>query len=120
MFWNKKPAKVPVEKNAGAAAAPKVKKLSPKETMVSQIEQLVPGQVLTYQIAKTYWENFAGFFFVELNPNFPEKGKKYLVSVDKIADGKPAGKKTHLWDTNKPQDIANAVLDRSGVLFPAA
>ena len=129
MFWRKKATIAPAVVIPGAAAAtsasatevktkaPKVKKLSPKETMINQIQQLIPEQVITYKLAKLYWENFAGFMLVELNPQYPQKGRKYIVSVDKIADDKPAGKKTFLWNTNKAEDIVSAVLDRGGVFL---
>jgi len=102
MFWKKK------------AAEPKVKKLSPKEIMVNQVEQLAPGQALSYRLPETYG---GGLVIVELNPQYPSKGKKYELSTEKLVDGKPAGERRHLFDYDKPKDIVSWILERNGELF---
>ena len=107
MFWKKKPA-------TGEPSKPKAKELSPKEIIINQIEQIGPGQSLTYQLGEYLMDRFA---IVDLNPGYPGKGRKYIVSSDKMADGKPTGKKSRNWDTNKPKDIANWILGKDGVLF---
>ena len=116
MFWKKKQT----EAKAKEAKPQKAKKLSPKEIMINQIEQLGPGQNLTYRLAEFLWEGFGGFIVVELNPQYPQKGRRYIVSTDKIVDGKPAGQKTRLWDSNKPKDVASWILEKNGVLFTPA
>ncbi len=83
---------------------PKVKVLTPREILTdkieAEIESLTAGQALIYQLPKVY--NAASCFqMVELNPTFPEKGKKYLMYTDGIVDDRPAGKKKLLMDSNK-------------------
>lgn len=82
----------------------KVKEPSPREILqakiTAEIESLTAGQTLIYQIPEIYHAS-ARFHMVELNPTFPQKGKKYLMYTDGIADGKPAGNKTLLDNTNK-------------------
>ena len=113
MFWKKKPA----ETKAKVPKKPKAKKLSPKEIMINQIEQLSPGQSLTYQLAERLWAGFAGFIIVELNPQYPQKGRRYIISTDKIVDGKPAGQKKRSWDSDKAKQVASWILEYQGVLF---
>ncbi len=102
----------------GKKKEPKVKKLSPKQILmnriVGEVEQLAPGQSLIYKLPEFYWSAFAGFLIVELNPSHPEKGRKYILSRDKIADGKPAGEKIRVCDTNNPREYADWVADRNG------
>jgi len=117
MFWKKKQAEEKPAKAKAEPPKPKVKQLSPKEIMINQIEQLGSGQNLTYRLAEHLWEGFGAFAMVELNPQYPGKGRKYIVSSDKMADGKPAGQKTRLWDSSKPKDVASWILEKNGVLF---
>ena len=107
MFWKKKPA-------TGEPSKPEVKKLSPKEIIINQIEQIGPERSLTYQLAEYLIDRFA---IVELNPEYPAKGRKYIVSTGEIVDGKPAVKKGRIWDSNKAKDLASWILAREGVLF---
>ena len=96
----------------------KVKEPSPNEILmnriVGEVEQLSPGQNLTYKLPEFYWGGWAAFLICDLNPSYPEKGKKYILSTDKIADGKPAGAKNRLMDTNHPKDFAEWVAQRNG------
>ena len=110
MFWKKKPA---TEAKA-TEAKPKVKKLSPKEIMSNQFEQLGPGQCLSYRLPETYG---GGLAVVELNPQYPTKGRMYIVSTEKIVGDKPAGQRSRLWDSNKAKDVAGWIIDRGGELF---
>jgi len=100
----------------GRNKKPKVKDPSPREILmnriVGEVEQLAPGQSLIYKLPEFYWSRFAAFLIVELNPSHPERGKKYIMSTDKIADGKPAGEKNRVRDTNKPRDYADWVADK--------
>ena len=102
MFWKKRQQE------------PKAKKLSPKEIMSNQIEQLSPGQTLSYRLPETYG---GGLVIVELNPQYPKKGRKYVLSTEKLVDGKPAGERCHFLDYDKPKDLSNWVLERQGKLF---
>jgi len=110
MFWRKKQTETKVTE----AKPKKVKKLSPREIIGNQIEQLGLGQSLSYRLPETYG---GGLAVVELNPEYPGKGKKYVLKTDKIVEGKPAGKRSRLWDSDKPKDIAGWILDRNGELF---
>ena len=114
MFWKKKQAEERPAKAKAEPPKPKVKQLSPKEIIINQIEQIGPVQSLTYQLAEYLMDRFA---IVELNPEYPGKGRKYIVSSDRMVDGKPAGKKGRIWDSNKAKDIASWVLEKKGVLF---
>lgn len=98
MFWKKE----------------KEKKLTPKDIIGGKIEQLGPGETVSYRLPEVYG---GGLAVVELNPQYPEKGKKYVLSLDKIVDGKPAGKRSRLWESNKPKDFAGWIVDRSGELY---
>ncbi len=102
MFWKKK------------TEEPKEKKLSPKEIMMNQIEQLVPGQALSYKLPQTFG---GGLAVVELNPRYPEKGKKYAMCTEELADNNPTGKRMPIWYSDKPKELATWILDRNGVPF---
>lgn len=120
MFWKKKqPVKIspeakPQDTTAEVQKPRKVKKLSPKEIITSLIEQLQPGQSLSYRLAQVYGGELA---IVELNPRYPEKGKKYTMTTEALVDGKPGGKRTRLWDADKPKHIASWIVDRQGEPF---
>jgi len=120
MFWKKRqPVSVsPEAKPQGITTEvkkpQKVKKLSPREIITSLIEQLQPGQSISYRLAKVYGGDLA---VVELNPRYPEKGKKYSMSSEPLVDGKPSGKRTRLWYADKPSHIASWIIDRQGELF---
>lgn len=102
MFWKKKNDK------------PREKKLSPKEVIINKIEQLIPGQALCYKLPETYGGGLAA---VELNPQYPQKGKRYVMSTEELVDNKPSGKRRRLWDSDKPKGLAAWIIDRNGVLF---
>lgn len=102
MFWKKKPA-------AGG-------KLSQKDIIANQIEQLGLGQSLGYKLPETFG---GGLAVIELNPRYPteKRQKKYILSTEEIVDSKPAGKRRLLWDSDKPKELAAWVVDRQGELF---
>lgn len=100
----------------------KIKEPSPtelkKRRIAEEIEKLSPRQTLIYRLPELYWSSFAGFFIVEANPDYPQKGKRFLMSTDMAVEGgKPAGKKRHLWESDKPQQVADWVGDRDGDLY---
>lgn len=95
----------------------KTKKLSPQEIMINQIEQLGQGQSLVYRFPELLWQGLGAFAIVEVNSLYPESGRKYIIYTDKMADGKPAGRRSKNWASNKPKDIVRWILDRDGVLF---
>jgi len=86
-------------------------------SLVSQIEQLVPGQTLRYRIPETWGGNF---ITVELNPQYPQKGRKYILSIENAAHGMPGGKKTIMYDSDNPKELVTSILDRNGELFVVA
>jgi hypothetical protein len=104
MFWKKKPA----------AGEPKAGD-SPKDIITNQIEQLTPGQTLSYRLPETYGDRLA---VIELNLQYLKKGqKKYILSLEELVDGKPTGKRRRFLDSNKPKDLAGWILDRDGELL---
>ena len=107
MFWKKKPV-------TGEPSKQKAKKLSPKDIIENQIKQLSPGQSINYRLAEIYG---GGLVVVELNPQYPTKGRMYILSTEKIVGGKPAGQRSRLWDSNKAKDMAGWIIDRGGELF---
>jgi hypothetical protein len=97
------------------------KKLSAKEIkeqntkrIISEVEQLSPGQVLIYRVPEYLGIMGAVFLAIELNPLFPGKGKKYVLSTDKMVDGKPSGQRARSLESNKPVEYARWVVDRVG------
>lgn len=94
------------------------KELSPKEIKINEIatkvEQLSSGETLIYKLPEFYWAGFGAFCIVERNP---DSGRKYVLSTDKIEDGKPAGRKSRVWDSDKPKDVAGWILDKQGELY---
>ena len=98
---------------------PKERKLSAQEIkeqkikgIISQVEQLTPGEGLIYQTPEYLGINGAVFLIIELNPSFPGEGKKYIFSTDKIVDGRPSGQRAKWFESDKPAEYASWVLDR--------
>jgi hypothetical protein len=92
-----------------------VKEPTPREILMDKItkevEALTEGQSVIYQLADFFV--FARFLGIELNPAFPQKGKKYcMFAYSHMADGKPAGQKSISASTNKAVDYAYWVADR--------
>lgn len=104
MFWKKKQAETP-------KADQKAKPVSTKEVMIQMIEQLTPEKSFISELPAT----FGGcYVHVDLNPAYPNKGKRFSVSTDKLEGGKPSGDKKFLWESDKPKEIASWILDRNG------
>ena len=111
MFWKRKEGKEGKE-----AAKPKAKKLSPNEVLANKIEQLTPGQNLRYKIPQP--QTWGGdFITVELNPQYPQKGRKYILSIEKTVQGMPGGNKTIMYESDKSIELATSVLERNGEPF---
>lgn len=119
MFWKKRAPVLSKAKPTKEKAKPpkseekKEKKLSPKNLVTGQIEQLGPGQSISYQLSEYYGGDLT---IVELNPDYLRKGRGYILSTQKTVDGKPVGKISRFWESNKPQDIAGWIVDRDGKL----
>lgn len=97
------------------------KKLSAKEIkeqntkrIISEVEQLTPGQVLIYKVPEYLGIMGSVFLAIEFNPSFPGKGKKYTLSTDKLVDAKPSGQRARFIESNKPAEYASWVIDRVG------
>jgi hypothetical protein len=99
-------------------AKAKAKKLAPYMSLANQIEQLIPGQTLRYKIARETWGS--DFITVELNPQYPQKGRKYILSTENLVHGMPDGKKTIIYDSDNSIEIATSIHDRNGELFVVA
>jgi hypothetical protein len=97
----------------------KVKEPTRRELLVgriaSEVEQLTPGQSLIYKLPKFYWGAFGAFLIAELNPTYPQEGKKYCIYTDKIADDKPTDKKVSMGQMDKPKQIAEWIADRDNI-----
>lgn len=123
MFWKKKQIVSAVEKSpagVGAASAEmkvepqKEKPLSPRDIMASKIEQLSAKETLKYKLPEVYGGELA---VVEMNPQYPQKGRKYMLGTERVLDGKPTGKITNMLTTDQPRDIAKWIVERNGELF---
>jgi hypothetical protein len=83
--------------------------------ILKQIEALTePGSTVSFFLSRG--PNLGGplgrgAFIVELNPNYPSKGKKYNCYSVNVLNMELAPKGQKLWDSNKPKDIANWVRD---------
>jgi hypothetical protein len=97
-------------------AKAKASKLVPYMALADQIEQITPGQLLRYKIPEP--ETWGGdFITVELNPQYPQKGRKYILSIENAVSGMPGREKTIIYDSDQSIEIANSVHDRKGEPF---
>jgi len=110
MFWKKDKGS-----SASAAESPaKVRKLSPKDLVAQEIDQIAPGNALVFKLGVTY---IKPYITVVRSPEYPGKGKKFSVLQDgKDADGNPANKAGKFWDTNDAREIAGWLIDREGAV----
>ena len=117
MFWKKKTVGTETPATKVEPSKKKVKPLSPREILRQQIEQLAPGGVIKYKFPETFGGNLA---VIELNPQYPQKGHKYILSSEKLIDDKPTGTKSRLFDYDNPKGLANWVMERMGQPFIVA
>jgi len=110
MFWKK----IEHKKDSVGADSQNGKILTPRRIIVHDVEKILDGEFLTYQLPKVYWGGLGGYAIVELNREYPKQGKKYIISVDNMGENKPAGKKKKLWASNKPKEIAAWILEKGG------
>ena len=93
-------------------------KLGPREVILERIEHIKPEEVLRYRLPEVYTGIYGGEFgVVQLNPEYPQRGKKYSFSMERLIDDKPSGRFTHIWDTNSPERLADWILERNGKYF---
>ena len=107
-----KEAKQGGQEKAGKGSHP----VTPKDTIIQAIEAVTAEKGIAFILPKDFgnWQ-----LAVELNPQYPGKGKKYVASREDLVDGNPNGNKFHQFDTNSPKEIAEWVLDRKAVLRQA-
>lgn len=98
MFW---------KKNTGD------KKLSPKEIIINQLEQLALGQTLGYKLSEVWGGELA---IVGLNPQYPQKGKRYFIDLEEFVDNKPSGQRKPFVQIEKTKDVASWIIEKQGVL----
>jgi hypothetical protein len=53
-----------------------------------------------------------GAALVEVNPDYPGKGKKYIVSAVSVEGAEPTSKGLKMFDSNNPKDIAGWIKER--------
>jgi hypothetical protein len=102
----------------GKKKEPEVKAPTAREILatriIGELEQMTQVQSLIYKLPQEFWNAFGAFLIVELNPTYPQKGKKFCTYVDNIEDGKPAGKRRDLGQNNKPKDVADWIAQSEG------
>ena len=101
MFWRKK-----------KTAPKKAKKLTQRE-IISHIEQLSAGESVSYQLPEVYGGQVA---VVEFNTDYPWSDSKYRLSIQTLIDGKTAGEKERVLESDEPKDIAAWLSKRRGKL----
>jgi hypothetical protein len=98
-------------------AKAKAKKLAPYQTLVTKIEQIFPGQSLRFKIPETWG---GSFITVQLNPQYPQSGQKYILSLENAVNGMPGDKRAIMYVTDQPLEIAASIMERNGELFVLA
>ena len=94
-------------------APSKGKKLTQKEIM-SHIEQLSPGESLSYRLPEIYGDQVA---MVVFNTAYPWRGSKYVLSMQPLVDGKPVGEKGNALESNEAKHVAAWLRERQGKLL---
>ncbi|MFH1169900.1 MAG: hypothetical protein V1691_04305 [Chloroflexota bacterium] len=84
-------------------------KASSKETMINNLEQLTPGDEVSYRLPEGHGSQVA---IVEFNTSYPWKGEKYILSTQEVTEGKAAGDKSRVMETNEPKAIAEWLSKR--------
>lgn len=102
MFWRKK-----------KTAPIKAKKLTQRE-IISHIDGLSTGELVTYRLPEVYGGQVA---IVEFNTAYPWRGSKYTLNTQALVDGKPVGEKERVLDSNEAKDIAAWLSQRRGKLL---
>ena len=89
----------------------KVKPLTPREIMTAQIDKLEGTQVATYKLPP---DRGGWMVIVSLNPTYPTKGRKFIMTIDRMPGGVAGKEKSVLWDSNNAKDMAVWITDRQG------
>jgi hypothetical protein len=109
VFWKKKDNQPKAKEPTEAEILWNQQKLL-NSKIVEEVETLTKEQAILYELPEFY--SFARFLGFELNPTYPQKGKKYLMFTDQAVDGKPAGKKSYIGGTNKATDYSDWVSEK--------
>ncbi len=106
-------------KNNGKDAVPKPHKATPNEILAGKIDQLAAGKTLRFKVAEPEaWG--CNFVSVELNSQYPQRGKKFLFTREKMSNGMPDGNKCSIYDTDSALEIADSIIERKGTTFATA
>ena len=92
--------------------APQTKRLTQRE-IIGYIEQLSAGESVSYRLPEVYGGQVA---VVDFSTEFPWRGSKYRLSIQALIDGKPAGEKERVLESDEPKDIAAWLSKRRGKL----
>ncbi len=93
-----------------------------KKEIAARIEQLTPGAVAVFFVGRSPRKGGplgAGATVVELNPDFPKKGKKYIISSADVV-GDQLANKTAWFGSSKAMDIAGNIVERQEPWVPPA
>jgi hypothetical protein len=90
---------------------------SEKKKTIARMEELAPGKSLVYRLPEIYHGGIGAFAVIDLNPDFPRKGRKFVISSDKAENGNPKGQKIRHWDTNNPKQIIDWLKDKNATPF---
>ena len=88
-------------------------KRSFKDILWEDMEKLQPGQVLTREMHPTYG---GGTAIIEINPDYPKSGKKYILFSQGSEIGGAAGKagaKVKFWETDNGKEMAGWLAGRA-------
>ncbi len=97
-------------------------KILSKKEIEARIEQLTPGAVAVFFVGRSPRKGGplgAGASVVELNPDFPKKGKKYIISSADVVNDQVVNK-TAWFSGNKASDIAGNIVERQEPWAPPA
>ncbi len=92
-------------------------KKSFKDILQAEVDGLQPGKAVTRQMHPTYG---GGTVIIELNPEYPNKGKKYILSTEGSEVGGAAGKagaKVRFWESDKGKDMVSWLTGRAQGAF---
>jgi len=92
--------------------ARRTKRLTQRE-IIGHIEQLSAGESVSYRLPEVYGGQVA---VVNFSTEFPWRGSKYRLSIQTLIDGKPAGEKERVLESDEPKDIAAWLSKRRGKL----
>ncbi len=109
MFWKKDKGGAATT----AAQSPKVKKATPRDLLMEELNAIEPGGEITYKLGPIYTKPF-------ITVAHNTEGKKFTVYQDAIdQSGNPMGKRGKVWDANEAKDIATWIVEREGAVYQA-